>query len=347
MRWLLILSIPFMTGCSHIAYYSQSVGGQFEIISRAEPIDDVLNSDSPETLKQQLRLVQRLVRFAEQYYHLNNDGSYLEYADVERPYVLWNVFATPSLSLTPKQWCHPIIGCLSYRGYFAKADALALAQALEADDYDVFVGGVTAYSTLGWFKDPVLNTMLDRGEDYLARVIFHELAHQKLYIPDDTEFNEAFADAVADIALRQWLLENQQGETSRLALLNQERETMFVELILRYREKLQTLFNSKVNDEIKRREKHALFDAMQDDYLAMRSDWHEGDNYDGWFAQPVNNARIAAVSTYRALVADFLALYERQNSDIDKFFISVEALGKCSKKQRHIKLKTRSPDISC
>ena len=289
---LIIASFFLLSACSTLQYYGQSIQGQAEIISKSKPVHVLITETPDSDLSQQLRLVQQLLEFAEDEFLLPNSGSYTHYADVQRPYVLWNVFATPRLSLQPKEWCYPVIGCLSYRGYFHKQDARDLADDLKQEGYDVFVGGVTAYSTLGWFQDPVLNTMLNRGESYLARVIFHELAHQKLYVSNDTGFNEAFADSVAEIALQQWLIEHHPADVAHKQLQRQQREKEFVSLLLRYRNQLQELYKSGLADTAKLDHKQKLFDALQYDYQTLRMNWNGASEYDSWFNAEVNNARI-------------------------------------------------------
>ncbi len=212
--WIIIfvifLVLPNLTSCAQLAYYSQSIKGQWEINVKKRPIRQILEDETTsEILHRKLTQASKIRQFAIDYLYLPNNESYLTYADLDREFVVWNVFATPELSLEPVQSCFLIVGCLSYQGYFEKKAALKQANLLRENGYDVYVGGVSAYSTLGWFNDPVLNTMLTRDITYLAKIIFHELAHQKIYIKNDTDFNEAFAETIALKGIEQWLLRDQ------------------------------------------------------------------------------------------------------------------------------------------
>ena len=208
--FFIILALgTLLSSCSTLSYYRQSMSGHLQLLQSRQDVDSLLHSiDTPDELKHRLKSISRLREFASQRLGLPDNNSYRSYADIGRKYVVWNVFATPALSFEPHTSCFFIVGCLSYRGYFKKADAVKYMESLKDDGFDIYLGGVIAYSTLGWFDDPILNGMLERNDSDLARLIFHELAHQQLYIKDDTEFNEAFADAVALIGLEYWLEKN-------------------------------------------------------------------------------------------------------------------------------------------
>ncbi len=194
-----------LAGCGEIEFYWQGIAGQTEIIARARPIDEVIAATPDPVLKARLARAQAIRAFASRELALPDNRSYTNYADLGRPYAVWNVFAAPELSLSPRQWCFPIAGCVSYRGYFAEGDARAEAARIAAAGDDVHVGGVPAYSTLGYFDDPVLSTFVRYREVELARLIFHELAHQVVYVKDDTSFNESFATAVEEEGIARWL----------------------------------------------------------------------------------------------------------------------------------------------
>ena len=199
-------SALLLPGCAAPGYYLQAASGQFEVWRRSRPIAQVRSdAGTAPALRERLALAERIRAFASRSLALPDNGSYRKYADVRRPYVVWNVFAAREFSVRPEQWCFPVAGCVSYRGYFAHPDALAFAAALRSRGHEVHVAGVTAYSTLGWFDDPVLNTFIHYPESELARLIFHELAHQRVYTSDDTGFNEAYATAVELLGARQWL----------------------------------------------------------------------------------------------------------------------------------------------
>jgi predicted aminopeptidase len=206
MRFLFLLLLLLVAGCDTLSYYSQAIGGQVEILHAARPIDDWLaDPNTPTPLRSRLELARRIRRFASAELALPENRSYTSYAELGRPYVVWNVFAAPEFSVEPKKECFPFTGCVSYRGFFSEEDARKHARALTAQGYDVHVGGVVAYSTLGWFDDPLLSTFIREPDAQLARLIFHELAHQVVYARDDTAFNESFAVAVEEEGVKRWL----------------------------------------------------------------------------------------------------------------------------------------------
>ena len=216
---------------------------------------------TPEALRLRLATVEQIRRFSVLHLGLPDNGSYRSYADLERDFVVWNVFASPEFSLQPLRWCYALVGCLNYRGYFKRRDAVKFASKLRAQGHDVFVGGVAAYSTLGWFKDPVLNTMLRWDDARLAEVIFHELAHQKLYVRGDTPFNEAFATAVAKIGVERWLEKDMATTVRQRFKQDQRHERAFVDLVLATRSRLKDLYASALVDSEMRQLKRELFAA--------------------------------------------------------------------------------------
>ena len=287
------------TGCSTLSYYSQSIQGQFEVIDKSEPIIDLIQSDnlSAES-REKLNTILKLRAFSIKELGLPDNDSYSSFADLGRDYVIWNIFANPEFSLEPVNWCYFIVGCLSYRGYFSKQDAESYETELKNQGYDTYLGGVAAYSTLGWFDDPVLNSMLRWNESYLAKVMFHELAHQQLYIKNDTDFNESYADAVAHIGVTKWLQKKTNKKYLREYQQEQKREKEFVDLINRYKSKLNTVYQSSLDDEMKRGKKKELFGKMEIEYGHMIKNW-EKDPYRKWISNGVNNAKLASVITYR------------------------------------------------
>jgi predicted aminopeptidase len=246
-KWLiapaLLLAMLAMSGCQSLSYYGQAIKGQYEIVAHRERIEKLLaDPQAPAPLKAKLDLVQKLRAFAAKDLRLPVDGLYEKYADMHRPFVVWNVEAAPKFSLEPKAWWYPWVGSLEYRGYFSEQAARNYAARLQKQGYDVYVGGVTAYSTLGWFKDPILNTFIFDPEPDLAETLFHELGHQRVFASGDTDFNEAFATTVGQEGARRWLRAN--GDTSAcekyLAELRRTRE--FANLIMATRERLKTLY---------------------------------------------------------------------------------------------------------
>ena len=255
---------------------------------------------------------------------LPNNGSYRSYVNLERDYVVWNVFAAPELSLQPISSCFLFIGCLSYRGFFDETQARHFGRSLSTAGNDVFVGGVVAYSTLGWFDDPVLNTMLVWDDVRIVKVIFHELAHQRVYAEDDTVFNESFATTVAQIGIERWLAKDDRSRQRYVE--HAQRESQFFELLLDYRARLETAYAAKGSDETKRAEKRRLFDSLLAHYRELRKTWNDYDGYDEWMSEDLNNAKLASIATYRDYVPAFRSILNAVNDDMDRFYLAVEAL---------------------
>ena len=341
----ILLSTP---GCATIGYYYQSVQGQLELVSKRVPIDTVLENESVRVeYRDKLKKVNEIRDFAISELGLPDNNSYRYYVDLNRDYVVWNVFAAPELSLEGKTWCFLVIGCLGYRGYFSREDAENFAAGLSLQGYDVFVGGVTAYSTLGWFADPVLSTMVRQDENYLLKVIFHELAHQQIHFRDDTRFNEAFAETVAIEGTRRW--HKLHGTETTLASFDQSllQEEQFITLILDYRNRLEDVYGSSMNQVWKRSRKKDLLDELGAEYRILRSSWENNNNYDNWFAKDINNAKLLAVSTYRQLVPAFRVLLHSSGNDLPKFYTMVEKLRHCSPEQRETILMSGINKFSC
>ncbi len=344
---LILLIGSALGGCTTISYYMQSIAGQSELTLKKRPIKDLLGDEQlAQEERERLETVLALRRFSTVELGLPENDSYLSYADLERRYVVWNIFAAEEFSLTPKRWCYLFVGCLSYRGYFSEQDARQKQQQLQQQGYDVFLGGVTAYSTLGWFNDPVLNTMLRWSDIYLAKVMFHELAHQQLYVRDDTEFNESYAEAVAIIGVNKWL--QQQGNQQAIESFyeEQKREKEFQQLVLRYNKKLAALYDSEVETESKRQKKQQLFQAMRDEYQLLKQRWNDS-SYDNWFAIDLNNAKLASVTTYKIYVDDFLAIYEKIDKNLALFYDIIQQLSRCGSGTRREMLKQRLISYKC
>jgi predicted aminopeptidase len=245
-----------LTGC----YLMQAAGGQMVIASRREPIAEVIaDSGTPPELRTRLEYVAAARDFASRELGLPDNDSYRSYADLGRPYVVWNVFATPEFSVEPRHWCFPIAGCVVYRGYFSEESARRYARKLRRRGDDVAVGGVAAYSTLGHFKDPVLNTMLGWSDAQLAATLFHELAHQVVYVPGDSQFNESFATVVEEAGLERWLTARQRMQDLAVWQEQRERQSQFIALLLKVRDELRELYQSAVPDDVKRNRKQYEF----------------------------------------------------------------------------------------
>ncbi len=335
-------------GCSTLGYYAQAASGHLSMLAAARPIDDWLaDPDAPQSLKQRLERARAIRAFASGELALPDNRSYTAYADLKRPAVVWNVFAAPELSLRLKSWCYPLFGCASYRGYFDRGAAQALADALRAEGYDVYVGPVPAYSTLGWLDwlggDPLLNTFIGYPDGELARMIFHELAHQVVYVKDDTVFNESFATAVERIGVRRWLaahgIEALRAEYARF----EARRTDFVELLLAHRRRLEQAYAHGTDAE-RRARKLAIFADLQREYARIRDTrWDGWTGYDRYFAQALGNAHLAAVGAYNDLVPAFEALLERQGGDLRRFYAEVRRLAALARPERDAALRALAP----
>ena len=324
-----------LAGCSNIGYYVQSINGQFDLVNRARPIDEVLADEQvPEATKEKLRQAVRIRRFASEQLALPDNPSYTEYADLERPYAVWNVFAAPELSLAPRQWCFPIVGCVYYRGYFSESGAQELAMDLAAQGEDVYVGGVPAYSTLGWFDDPLLNTVMHYPEVELAGLIFHELAHQVAYAKGDTTFNESFATAVELEGVRRWLAAGGSAEGADAYREHKRRNREVVALILRYRGLLEEVYKAERADAWKRRRKAEIIAGLKADYQDLVVGWPGYRGYRNWFSKSINNAQLASVAAYFELVGAFEGLLARNNGDLPSFYREVKELAAMDRDSR-------------
>ncbi len=326
-------------GCADLQYYAQAARGQSEIMNRAKPIAEIIDDPTtPPTLKTQLTKALEIREFASRELALPNNQSYRRYADLERPFAIWNVFAAPALSLAPKEWCILFFGCSAYHSYFSHAAAEREAVALRAEGYDVYVAGITAYSTSGWFSDPLFNTMLANSEPDLAAVLFHELAHQRLRAPDDTAFTESFAMAVEREGVRRWLAAHD-GQTEFAGYLERHRRREEVTaLLMRYRARLQTLYSTTLPDDDKRAQKQALLDEMRGAYQKLKANWNDYVGFDRWMQQ-LNNAKFISVSLYSDYVPAFEALLAQQQGNLPAFYRAAETLAREPKAVRAQKLK--------
>lgn len=334
----LALLALLLAGCAQLNYYAQAAQGQFALLAEARPIDDwLLDPSTAAPLKHKLETVRAIRRFAARELALPDNRSYTAYADLQRPFALWNVVATPALSLQPRQWCFPVAGCVSYRGYYSKQQAQEYGAALRAEGYDVQVAGVPAYSTLGWFDDPVLSTFVHYPAGELARLIFHELAHQVAYAGGDTPFNEAFATAVEEAGVERWLAAEADTATRAAYQRFEGRRQDFLRLLLKYRLRLQEIYDEPIGDAEKLRRKAATFAALKQEYQALKAGWGGYAGYDRWFAEPLSNAHLAAVATYHELVPAFRTLLARAGS-FPEFYASVRRLAQEDHEQRQRQL---------
>jgi predicted aminopeptidase len=356
-RWLLMASLSvvgmaalaaatvcFTSGCSTLGYYAQSVGGHMDLLRSARPVPDWLaDEQATAALKERLALSQHIRDYAVSELKLPDNASYRRYADLKRGAAVWNVVASPELSLTLKTWCFPVVGCVGYRGYFDRAAAEAFAAEQRALGLEVAVYGVPAYSTLGalpgeFFADPLLSTFIQFPEGELARLIFHELSHQVAYAKGDTVFNESFATAVERIGGARWLAQRAPPQAREEYERFDGRRREFRALTQKYRERFEALYKGPESDAHKRAEKAALMAQMRSEYETLKmTAWGGFSGYDGWFAR-ANNAAFGVLAAYNELVPAFEALFEREGRDLKRFYAEVKRLAALPKDQRRIAL---------
>ena len=312
---VLALCLVSLTGC----YYMQAAKGQLELTRKRQPIDEVLQrDDTSEELAARLRLVQEARQFAIDELHLPDNDTYRTYADVEREYVVWNVFAAPEFSLQPRTWCFPVAGCVSYRGYFRREAAMREAERLREQGFDVAVGGVSAYSTLGKLKDPVLNTMMKWDDIELVALLFHELAHQVLYVKGDSSFNESFATAVEEAGVERWLAAR--GMQDEFAEYRQRGEfsQRVLEVVVAARDELEALYEQPLGDEEKRRRKQERLRYLQVEVGRLLE--REGREPSAWLSGELNNARLIPMMLYEGRVPEFRAMLADCEQDLRCFY---------------------------
>jgi len=295
---LVVIVLATASSCA-LPYYWQAASGHFDVLGKRTPIETVLaDPQQPPDVKQALRLVLDMRHFAVATLDLPDNRSYRSYVDLQRPYVVWNVVAAEEFAVAPVQWCFAILGCVSYRGYFAREAAGRFAATLQAQGMDTYVAGATAYSTLGYFADPVLNTMLTGGESYVAGILFHELAHQKYYIRGDSDLNEAFASAVQQYGTLAWLAASGSAQAVAAYRASLRRQGDFAALIATQRARLDAIYASPLAAQAMRASKVRAFAQLREDYAVLKRNWGGVGEYDAWFAQPLNNAQLAAAATY-------------------------------------------------
>ena len=332
-----------LSGCAELAYYRQAAAGQWELLHARRPVAEVLaDPATAPDLRRRLETAQALRAFANAELALPDHGSYQDYADLQRPHAVKNVFAAPELALEPRRWCYLVVGCLSYRGYFDTEAARQLADELRTAGDDVYVADIPAYSTLGWFDDPLLNTFINWPTARLAELMFHELAHQRLYIADDTAFNEAFATAVGRLGAERWLRQQGTAREQQEYEVDYRRRENILRLVTAAREQLAVVYDSSRDDAGKRAAKQHILAELRDRYRQLKQDWGSHPGYDRWFDQDLNNAKLAGNSTYYRWVPAFLALYEQEGRDFAAFYQAVEALGQLPPPERAARLEALS-----
>lgn len=326
-RWLPLLLAVLLSGCSTLGYYYQSARGQLDLMCRAQDIDQVLEDDatSPE-LKARLEQVVEMRRFASERLQLPDNDSYRDYADLEREFAIWNVFAAPELSVEPHRWCFPIVGCVVYRGYFEERAARRYADTLHEKGLETFVAGVPAYSTIGWFDDPVVSTIMHYPDTDLAGLIFHELAHQVAYAKGDSIFNESFATAVEIEGVERWLMDQGREDDVAAYRLRRQRDAAVVELILEYRRRLEEVYASTRDRAWKLDRKAALIAELRERYEELVAAWNGYQGYRRWFEEELNNAHFVVIAAYHDRVDAFQALLALSGGDPSQFYEKVREL---------------------
>ena len=316
-----LISIFLTAGCTGPAFYMQAISGHLELMNGRTEVDEILadNKTDP-ALKQKLKLAMEIRNFAIEQLGLPDNGSYTEFVQTGRPAVTWNVVAAPEFSIEPKRWCFIVSGCVSYRGYFEQHKAQSFSKKLEKKALDVTVSPAIAYSTLGWFDDPLLDTMLQYQDEQLAAVIFHELAHQQLYVKSDTEFSESYASFVEETGVREWLKSRGSEELLARRQAMNAASTEFNELIRITRERLNEIYTSGVGEEEMREQKVAVFTDMESEYQAMvEADWGGQNYYRSWFSRELNNAQLALINLYQGGGCAFEKLYESASGNMRRF----------------------------
>ena len=356
-RWLTVASLGLAgvvlaaagtvcltSGCSTLGYYAQSVSGHLALVRAAKPVPEWLADEhTSAALKERLLLSQRIRDYAVSELKEPDNASYRRYADLQRSSAIWNVVAAPELSLRLQTWCFPVVGCVGYRGYYAEADAKAFAETLRAQGLEVSVYGVPAYSTLGKLPfdalaDPLLNTFIGYDEGDLARLIFHELAHQIAYAKGDTVFNESFATAVERIGGERWLAQHASAQAREALARSDARRLDFRALTTRYRDALRALYESPASDAEKRTGKAVLMAQLRVDFETLKRErWGGFSGYDGWVAR-ANNASFGVLAAYNELVPNFERLFEREGRDFDRFYAEVKRLAELPQEQRRAQL---------
>ena len=324
-----------LSGCSTFNYYSAALTGHLEVIQATRPITDLIDDPACDhELKKKLVDVRRMRDFASSDLDLPNNDSYRSYADIKRPFVSWNVFAAPEFSLQTMNWCMLVVGCVGYRGFHDENEARRLASELREQGFDTYVGGVPAYSTLGYSSDPVLNTFMRFGSFEVARIIFHELAHQVVFVAGDTVFNESFATLVENEGLRRWLTHKATPDIGNTVAAQRQGKADFVELVAGYRTKLQTIYESASSAEAKRLAKVKVLSDIRDSYLAGKLAKGQKPVYKEWLELDLNNAKLASLGLYTQLLPGFEALLKADAYDLPRFYRSVAKLGQLSFAER-------------
>lgn len=354
LRALVLSLVTVITGCESLSYYSQAIAGQWALLSQRQAIESLVASEATNpTLKTNLLKITAIRDFASEALQLPANQSYRYYVDLQREHVVWNVVAAEEFSVEPRHWCFPVAGCVSYRGYFDHQQARQYASGLQQQGYDIYVGGVAAYSTLGWFADPVLNTFLQHDDIRMAGLVFHELAHQVVYVPGDTAFNESFARAVELAGVQRWLRHHSLSIPVALAAdvdqsmhAYQQRQAMqedFIVTALQLREQLHESYQQPLSVAGMRvAKKQRLQQFISEDYQAFKQRWANTTIYDEWVGSDLNNAKLASLANYHRWVPAFQRLLNQSQGDFAGFYQRVTELAELDNEQRQTVLQRLS-----
>ena len=333
-----ILAGGLLAGCESVAYYGQAAHGHLSLMAARQPVAGLL-AEPAVTSRQRLALLLEIRDFASEALALPDNGSYRSVVPSPGKAVIWSVVATPPYSLEPRTWCFPVAGCTSYRGYFDPAAADAFAAGLAAEGLDVAVDPVPTYSTLGWFDDPMPDHALGWPDHELANLVFHELAHQRLYVPDDSAFNEAFATAVAEAGVERWIAQRGDAALREQWQAAGARKDAFIDLLLSTRTELIALYGQDLPEAEMRARKELAFASLRTQYAALKVSWEGADGFGRWMARPLNNARLAAVATYRESLPAFERLLQCEGGDLPAFYAAAERLAALPKAEREASLR--------
>ena len=340
-RWIGLtvgfLAMTLLSACTTGAYLWQATTGHLQVLAASRDISEVVAlPDTNDKLRRQLEYVQRIREYSIKSLSLPENKSYTAYAELNRPYVVWNVIAAPVDSLDLKTWCFPFTGCISYKGFYREADAIALGNQLRTEGLDVAVLGVPAYSTLGFTPDPVLSTFINYPVGELARLIFHELAHQVIYIADDTMFNESFATAVEELGVQAWLAQPGNEELRIQYETFDRRRVAFRAMLAKAQADLKTLYANRgeLPDDDVLLAKNQRFEALRQEYELLKKSWGGWSGYDRFMAEDLNNAKLGVSGLYTFHVPAFKALFERCGSRYPVFYEAVQWLGEQPAEQR-------------
>jgi len=324
-----------VSGCETLKFYHQAARGQAALFWHRTPTDELLQSKIDPALRGRIEIAGEILGFASEI-GLPVSGAYMSYVETGEPYVVWNVFAAKPYELALKKSCFPVAGCVTYRGYFKRDDADRYAKRLENKGYEVYVVGVAAYSTLGWFNDPLLDTFLFRSDEQLAALLFHELAHRLVYIKDDTRFNESLATTIELYALEQWLLARGESHRFDRYRLSLARKDSVIELIMQVRNLLEVLYDSGISVAEMEVKKQSIFLGMHEAYSRLRGNWIGGAEFYRWMQGPMSNAKLETVADYNEWVPQLTAKLDKLG--FEQFKNELSRLATLSQREREAEL---------